>query len=119
MIIGKKSFADVKIGDSLYFGSIDLSHIYESKVINIEMLPDEDDCFTIRSEVRFTPIEFGQFSISKCILDKNDAVYYTLPNGTGVYCGTSKEVVFNCVMDELNNKRKFWQDKINRFVDNY
>lgn len=117
MVLGKKTFADMKIGEKLYFGALDCSHIMESTLVNIEMLTDDDNCYTFRSDVRFTPVEFGHFEISKLILDKNDAIYYEF-NGNGFWCGTSPEVVATCVLKALQHKRDFWQSRINHFVNN-
>lgn len=117
MVLGKKTFAEMKVGEKLYFGALDCPHIMDSTLVKIEMFVDEDDCYTIRSAVRFTPIEFGNFEISKCILDKNDAVYYEF-NGNEFYCGTSPEVVAICVTKELKKKRDFWENRIKRFKEN-
>lgn len=117
MVIGKKTFADMKVGEKLYFGTLDCSYVMESTLVNIEMLTDEDNCYTLRSNVRFTPVEFGNFEISKCTLAYNDAVYYEF-NGNWFWCGTSKEVVIECVLKALNEKRALWDNRINRFIDN-
>ncbi len=117
MVIGKKTFADMHVGDKLYFGALDCSHVMESTLLSIELLPDEDNCYTLRSNVRFTMVEFGKFKISKCILAHNDAIYYEF-NGNWFWCGTSKEVVIECVLKALREKRTLWDDRINRFIDN-
>ena len=117
MVIGKKTFADMHVGDKLYFGSLNCSHIMKSTLLSIELLPDEDDCYTIRSNVRFTPVEFGSFEISKCILACNDAVYYEF-KGQWLWCGTSEEVIKACVLKALKEQRDLWDNRINRFIDN-
>ena len=117
MVIGKKTFADMHVGDKLYFGSLNCSHIMKSTLLSIELLPDEDDCYTIRSNVRFTPVEFGSFEISKCILACNDAVYYEF-KGQWLWCGTSEEVIKECVLKALKEQRDLWDNRINRFINN-
>ena len=117
MVIGKKTFADMHVGDKLYFGSLNCSHIMKSTLLSIELLPDEDDCYTIRSNVRFTPVEFGSFEISKCILACNDAVYYEF-KGQWLWCGTSEEVIKACVLKALKEQRDLWDNRINRFINN-
>lgn len=117
MVIGKKTFADMHVGDKLYFGSLNCSHIMKSTLLSIELLPDEDDCYTIRSKVRFTPVEFGSFEISKCILACNDAIYYEF-KGQWLWCGTSEEVIKACVLKALNEQRDLWDNRINSFIEN-
>ena len=117
MVIGKKTFADMHVGDKLYFGSLNCSHIMKSTLLSIELLPDEDDCYTIRSKVRFTPVEFGSFEISKCILACNDAIYYEY-KGQWLWCGTSEEVIKACVLKALKEQRDLWDNRINSFIEN-
>ena len=117
MVLGKKTFADMKVGEKLYFGTLDCPHVMESTLVNIEMLTDENNCYTLQSNVRFTPIEFGNFEINKCILAYNDAIYYEF-NDNWFWCGTSKEAVISCVLNALTDKRNFWQNRIDRFVKN-
>ena len=117
MVIGKKTFADMHVGDKLYFGSLNCSHIMKSTLLSIELLPDEDDCYTIRSKVRFTPVEFGSFEISKCILACNDAIYYEF-KGQWLWCGTSEEVIKACVLKALKEQRDLWDNRINSFIEN-
>ena len=117
MVIGKKTFADMHVGDKLYFGSLNCSHIMKSTLLSIELLPDEDDCYTIRSNVRFTPVDFGSFEISKCILACNDAIYYEF-KGQWLWCGTSEEVIKACVLKALKEQRDLWDNRINRFINN-
>ena len=117
MVIGKKTFADMHAGDKLYFGSLNCSHIMKSTLLSIELLPDEDDCYTIRSNVRFTSVDFGSFEISKCILACNDAVYYEY-KGQLLWCGTSEEVIKECVLKALKEKRDLWDKKKKKNIDN-
>ena len=117
MVIGKKTFADMHVGDKLYFGSLNCSHIMKSTLLSIELLPDEDDCYTIRSNVRFTSVDFGSFEISKCILACNDAVYYEF-KGQWLWCGTSEEVIKACVLKALKEQRDLWNNRINSFIEN-
>ena len=117
MVIGKKTFADMHVGDKLYFGFLNCSHIMKSTLLSIELLPDEDNCYTIRSNVRFTSVDFGSFEISKCILACNDAVYYEY-KGQWLWCGTSEEVIKACVLNALKEQRDLWDNRINRFIDN-
>ena len=117
MVIEKKTFANMKVGDSLYFGCLDSDHVMESKLISIEMLPDNDDCYTHRSEIRFTPVEFGNFTINKMILDHHDVVYYTY-NNQGFWCGTTKEAVAKHVLRAMNSKIDIWYNKMIRFSNN-
>ena len=117
MVIGKKTFADMHVGDKLYFGSLNCSHIMKSTLLSIALLSDEDDCYTIRSKVRFTPVEFGSFEISKCILACNDAIYYEF-KGQWLWCGTSEEVIKACVLKALKEQRDLWDNRINSFIEN-
>ena len=117
MVIGKKTIADMQAGDKLYFGSLNCSHIMKSTLLSIALLPDEDDCYTIRSNVRFTSVDFGSFEISKCILACNDAIYYEY-KGQWLWCGTSEEVIKACVLKALKEKRDLWDNRINSFIEN-
>lgn len=117
MVIGKKTFADMHAGDKLYFGSLSCSHIMKSTLLSIALLPDEDDCYTIRSNVRFTSVDFGSFEINKCILACNDAIYYEY-KGQWLWCGTSEEVIKACVLKALKEQRDLWDNRINSFIEN-
>ena len=117
MIVEKKTFADMKVGETLYFGCLDSYHIMESRLVSIEMLPDNDNCYTHSSDIRFTPVEFGNFAISKMILDRHDVIYYT-HNNQGFWCGTSKEAVAEHVIAAIKSKIDFWYNRMIRFNNN-
>lgn len=116
-MINKKTFADLKVGDILYFGTIDSDHIMMSRLVSIEMLPDLDNCYTNNSDIRFTPIEFGYFDINKIIVDKHDVIYYTF-NDCGIWCGTSKIAVANHILNAIKSKIDVWNNKMNRLINN-
>ena len=112
-----KTFSELKVGDTLYFGTLDSSHIMESKLISIEMMLSDDNKFNHNSNIRFTPVEFGFFDIPQIIMKYHRVVYYEY-NNTGFWCGTTKEGVRNAIIIEMTRKRDLWQNRIDRLMSN-
>lgn len=117
MVNNKKTFKDLNVGDTIYFGCLDSDHIMESQLVSIELLPDNSNCYTEQSKIHFTPIEFGNFTISKILLERHDVVYYTF-NNQGFWCGTSKEAVADHVIRAIKLKVALWNSRMNLLINN-
>ena len=83
----KKTFADVKVGDNLYFCAKNMNRVLTTLVTSINLILDGEHIPQCCDQ-------------SRCIIDKHNC--FIDINGTCI--GTSPDVVANQILKELNRK---------------
>jgi len=116
-----KTFADIRVGDTLYWGAIGMDHIATTIVTDTHLNLDGEHLPKV-CEVTFKTNEGFEFDMSNFLLDKHDCVIFTHQiNGNTIYIGTTKMAVANNIIKFLDNKIDFWSSRkeklINRLVE--
>ena len=102
----RKTFADIRVGDTLYWGAPDMDHNLDG-----EHMPNV-------CEVTFKTNDSFEFDMSNCLLDKHDCVIFTHRiNGNTIYIGTTKMTVANNIIKFLDNKIAFWASRKERLIN--
>lgn len=111
-----KTFADIKVGDILYWGAIDMDHVSTTIVTDIHLELDGEHMPKF-CEVTLTTNESFKFTICNILLDKHQCIIFShqLPDNE-IYIGTSKNVVATNILKRLDNHIKFWKDRKYRLI---
>lgn len=115
----EKTFADIHVGDKLYWGAIGMDHVLTTIVTDTHLELDGEHTPTF-CEVTFKTNDSFKFSICNCILNKHNCVIFThMVNGNEIHIGTTKEAVVNQILKTLDSKISFWTSRKERFLNNY
>ena len=115
----KRTFADIQVGDTLYWGAIGMDHISTTIVTDTHLNLDGEHLPKV-CDVIFKTNEGFKFDICNCLLDKHDCIIFThVVNGNEIYIGTTKEAVAYQITKYLTSKIRFWSERKARFLDNY
>ena len=115
----RKTFADIRVGDTLYWGAPDMDHVSTTIVTDTHLNLDGEHMPKV-CEVTFKTNEGFEFDINNCLLNKHTCVIFTHQvNGNEIYIGTTKEAVAFQIVKYLTSKIKFWKDRKDRFMERY
>lgn len=113
------TFSEVKVGDIIYWTSINCDHIHSTIVTgqNIELDGTHSPEFC---EIKFSTNDGIEFSICKYLTKAHNCVAFTKnDNNSTIYVGTSKEIVAKTILNEINKKIKILQNHKERFIENF
>ena len=113
----RKTFADIRVGDTLYWGAPDMDHVSTTIVTDTHLNLDGEHMPKV-CEVTFKTNEGFEFDMSNFLLDKHDCVIFTHQvNGNTIYIGTTKMAVANNIIKFLDNKIDFWASRKERLIN--
>lgn len=114
-----KTFADIRVGDILYWGAIGMDHIATTIVTDTHLNLDGEHLPKV-CDVTFKTNEGFNFDICNCHIGNNNCVIFTHEiNGNEIYIGTTKEAVAKNILKTLNSKISFWANRKERFIERY
>ena len=93
----RKTFADIRVGDTLYWGAPDMDHVSTTIVTDTHLNLDGEHMPKV-CEVTFKT---------------NDSFV----NGNTIYIGTTKMTVANNIIKFLDNKIAFWASRKERLIN--
>ena len=112
-----KTFADIRVGDILYWGAVGMDHIATTIVTDTHLNLDGEH-MPKACEVTFKTNEGFEFDISNFLLDKHNCVVFTHQvNDNTIYIGTTKMTVANNIIKFLDNKITFWTSHKERLIN--
>lgn len=112
-----KTFANINVGDILYWGSYDMGHITTTIVTDIHLELDGKHLPRC-CDVTFTTNEGFVFTINKVLLDKHKCICFSHQVETNmIYVGTSKFSVANAIIKYIDNKLNFWESRKKRICE--
>ena len=113
-----KKFSDVKVGDVLYWASIDMDHVSTTLVTDIHLELDNEHLPKC-CDVRFSTVDSFEFSINNLILDKHNMVIFDHQvEGNTIYLGTTKEAVINYMIKYFDMQINIYNNMKMRFINN-
>ena len=113
----EKTFADIKVGDIIFWGAIGMDHVATTIVTDTHLNLDGEHLPKV-CEVTFKTNEGFEFDINNCLLNKHNCVIFTHQvNGNTIYVGTTKMAVANNIIKFLDNKIAFWASRKDRFIN--
>ena len=113
----KKTFADIRVGDILYWGAIGMDHISTTIVTDTHLNLDDEHLPKV-CDVTFKTNEGFEFDICNCYIDRHNCVIFDHQmNGNTIYIGTSKMAVANNIIKFLDNKIAFWTSRKERLIN--
>ena len=115
----EKTFADIHVGDKLYWGAIGMDHVADTLVTDIHLELD-GEYLPSCCDVYFKTNESFEFGINKLLLNKHNCVIFTHQvNGNEIYIGTSVNAVAKNIIRTLDEKINFWQNRKDRFISSF
>lgn len=114
-----KTFADIRVGNILYWGAIDMDHISDTIVTDTHLNLDGEHLPDL-CEVTFETNENFKFDICNALLRiHNCIVFQHKVTGNEIYIGTTKEAVATQILKTLDSRISFWTNRKERFLENY
>ena len=115
----KKTFADIRVGDILYWSAIGMDHVATTIVTNTHLNLDGEHLPSV-CEVTFETNEGFKFDICNAFLRIHNCLIFTHQvGGNEIYIGTTKEAVAKQILKTLDSKISFWVNRKERFLENY
>ena len=113
-----KTFAEVRVGDTLYWGAIDMDHISKTIVTDTHLTLDGEHMPSV-CNVTFETNDSFKFDICNCLLPLHNCIIFShkFPDNE-IYIGTTKEAVANQILKTLNCRINFWQNRKDKFINN-
>ena len=112
-----KTFADIKVGDILYWGAIGMDHIATTIVTDTHLNLDGEHLPAV-CDVTFETNETFKFDICNALLKRHNCIVFTHQvNGNTIYIGTTKMAVANNIIKFLDNKIAFWTSRKERLIN--
>lgn len=112
-----KTFADIRVGQKLYWGAIGMDHIGTTIVTNTHLNLDGEHLPKV-CDVTFETNEGFKFDICNYFLDKHNCIVFThIVNGNEIYIGTTEEAVATQILKSLDSKISFWTNRKERFLE--
>jgi len=114
-----KTFADIRVGDTLYWGAIGMDHVATTIVTDTHLNLDGEHLPKV-CEVTFETNESFKFDICNALLKMHNCVIFThQTTDNEIYIGTTKEAVAKQIVKTLDSKIVFWTNRRERFLENY
>lgn len=114
-----KTFADVRVGDILYWSAIGMDHIATTIVTDTHLNLDGEHMPSV-CDVTFETNESFKFDICNALLKKHNCIIFNHQvNGNTIYIGTTKDAVAFNITKYLNEKIRFWVSRKERFMKRY
>ena len=113
-----KTFADIHVGDILYWGAVDMDHIATTIVTDTHLNLDGEHLPKC-CDVIFKTNEGFVFDINNCILNRHNCVIFDHQvRDNTIYIGTTKEAVSRNILKTLDSKINFWTNRKQRLINN-
>lgn len=113
-----KTFAEVRVGDTLYWGAIDMDHISTTIVTDTHLNLDGEHMPNV-CDVTFETNESFKFDICNCLLPLHNCIIFAHKfSDNEIYIGTTKEAVATQILKTLDSKIKFWANRKERLINN-
>ena len=113
------TFSEVKVGDTIYWSSLDCEHIHSTIVTGITLILDGEHIPEF-CDIKFSTNDSIEFSMCKHLTKIHNCIVFPWKSDSNIiYAGTSKEVVAKAILKEINKKIEILQNKKERFVKNY
>ena len=104
----EKTFADIRVGHKLYWGTVGMDHIGDTIVTDTHLNLDGEH-LPNACEVTFETNDSFKFGICNLLLKMHNCVIFTHKiTGNEIYIGTTKEAVANQILKTLDSKISFW-----------
>lgn len=114
----EKTFADIRVGDILYWSAIDMDHIATTIVTDTHLNLDGEHLPKV-CDVTFKTNDGFDFDICNCYIGIHNCVIFTHEiNGNEIYIGTTKEAVAKNILKTLDSRISFWANRKERFIKN-
>ena len=112
-----KTFANIRVGDILYWGAPDMDHISTTIVTDTHLNLDGEHLPNM-CEVTFKTNDSFKFDICNALLRIHNCIIFTHQvNGNEIYIGTTKDAVANNIIKFLDNKIAFWTSRKERLIN--
>lgn len=112
-----ETFADIRVGDILYWGAIGMDHIATTIVTDTHLNLDGEHMPAV-CDVTFETNESFKFDICNALLKRHNCIVFTHQvNGNTIYIGTTKMAVANNIIKFLDNKIAFWASRKERLIN--
>ena len=112
-----KTFADIRVGDILYWGAIGMDHIATTIVTDTHLNLDGEHLPKV-CEVTFKTNDSFEFDICNCYINIHNCIIFTHEiNGNEIYIGTTKEAVAKNILKTLDSRISFWTNRKERFIN--
>ena len=113
-----KTFTEVRVGDTLYWGAIGMDHIAETIITNTHLNLDGEHMPSV-CNVTFETNDSFKFDICNCLLHLHNCIIFShkFPDNE-IYIGTTKEAVATQILKTLDSKINFWTNRKERFIEN-
>ena len=113
-----KTFADIRVGDILYWGAIGMDHIATTIVTDTHLNLDGEHLTKV-CDVTFNTNEGFNFDICNCYIGIHNCIIFTHEiNGNEIYIGTTKEAVSRNILKTIDSKINFWNNRKQRLINN-
>ena len=114
-----KTFADIRVGDILYWGAIGMDHIATTIVTDTHLNLDGEHLPNV-CEVTFETNDSFKFDICNALLRIHNCIIFTHQvNDNEIYIGTTKEAVAKNILKTLDSRISFWTNRKERFIERY
>ena len=112
-----KTFAEVRVGDTLYWSAIDMDHISETIVTDTHLNLDGEHMPSVCNVIFETNDSF-KFDICNCLLPLHNCIIFSHKfSNNEIYMGTTKEAVATQILKTLDSKINFWTNHKARFIE--
>jgi len=113
-----KTFADIRVGDILYWGAVGMDHIATTIVTDTHLDLDGEHLPKC-CDVIFKTNEGFEFDINNCYIHIHNCIIFTHEiNGNEIYIGTTKEAVSRNILKAIDSKINFWNNRKQRLINN-
>ena len=113
-----RTFADIRVGDILYWGAVDMDHIATTIVTDTHLDLDGEHLPKC-CDVIFKTNESFEFSITNFMLNRHNCIIFDHQRiGNTIYIGTTKEAVSKNILKTLDSKISFWTNRKQRLINN-
>ncbi len=114
-----KTFADIRVGDILYWGAIGMDHIGTTIVTDTHLNLDGEHLPKV-CDVTFETNDSFKFDICNALLRINNCIIFTHKiTENEIYIGTTKEVVAKQILNTIDSRISFWTNRKERFIERY
>ena len=112
-----KTFADIRVGDILYWGAIGMDHIATTIVTDTHLNLDGEHLPNV-CEVTFETNDSFKFDICNALLKIHNCIIFAHQvNDNEIYIGTTKDVVATQILKTLDSRISFWTNRKERFIN--
>lgn len=113
-----KTFADIRVGDIIYWGAIGMDHIATTIVTDTHLNLDGEHLPKV-CDVTFETNESFKFDICNALLNKHNCIVFDHQvNGNTIYVGTTEDAVASNILKYLDSKINFWKSRKLRLLEN-